>query len=296
MHEVTAPEIVDALQRTPLLTVSQVRSALDREPDTRGTYAWWLTTPEELPSVPATPHPSEPVGLLYVGIGPDSENSKRKLRDRFNDHTKRNTGNSTLRLILAGLLFEWKRWEPFWTDRPMLEKPDNDALSAWQEAHLLVQWVEVPEPWLLEAEVIGLMRPPLNRKHNAAHPFYKEAGDARDRFRQAAQQNPRRTAQDGTTDAATGLQIPTGRQGLKRMRIEVVATLPLDGADLDAWKRRGDRREFVQADDDTVVVTARYGVDADDEEAGKAQAAVQFGRDGFDAGLPPPISTRCHVL
>lgn len=63
------------------------------------------------------------------------------------------------------------------------------ALSVWQRDHLHVQWVEVPEPWRVEAAVIAAMRPPLNRDHNSLHPFYDDVGVARDRLRAAARPN-----------------------------------------------------------------------------------------------------------
>ena len=61
-----------------------------------------------------------------------------------------------------------------------------DALTAWMDINLRVQWVHVPEPWDIETEIVRLMRPPLNRTHNQEHPFYKEVGEARERFRAAA--------------------------------------------------------------------------------------------------------------
>lgn len=181
--------VVAELQRLPLLTVAEMSSALDAERAAHGMYAWWLVNSDALPTVPTTTHPSEPVGLLYVGVGPSSVRSKRKLRDRFRDHTRTNTGSSTFRLVLASFLFEREGWRPYWTDRPMLSKADNDALSEWQAASLRAQWVEVTEPWQTEPDVIGAMRPPLNREHNEAHPFYDTVGDSRDGFRAAARAN-----------------------------------------------------------------------------------------------------------
>lgn len=130
------------------------------------------------------------MGLLYVGIGPGGSTSlKRTLRDRFKDHTRRNTGNSTFRLDLASFLFEVEGWSPTWTDRAMLTRTDNHALSMWQVENLRVQWVQAAEPWLPEPSVIKLMRPPLNRDHNKSHPFYDEVGRARERYRAAARAN-----------------------------------------------------------------------------------------------------------
>jgi GIY-YIG catalytic domain len=181
-----ASEIATSLCRTPLLSIAELQTQLNADRVAHGIYALWLTNPETLAAVVSTPHPSEPVGLLYVGIGPGAASSKRTLRARFRDHA-RDTGRSTLRRALASFLYEQEGWRPYFTDRPLLEEPDNDALSAWIERNLRVQWVRVAEPWAVEADLIRLMRPPLNRTHNDAHPFYTVVGDARRRFREAAE-------------------------------------------------------------------------------------------------------------
>jgi hypothetical protein len=89
--------------------------------------------------------------------------------------------------VLASLLFEQQDWHPYFTDRPLLEPAADEALTSWLESNLRVQWVRVAEPWAVEAEVIRLMRPPLNRTHNQSHPFYSAVGHSRKRFREAAE-------------------------------------------------------------------------------------------------------------
>jgi hypothetical protein len=182
----TSDEVVAGLQRTPPLSIGEMSTALDADRAAHGIYAWWLVNTDALPDVPTTPHPSEPLGLLYVGVGPASARSTRTLRARFRDHT-RDTGRSTLRRTLASLLYEREGWRPYWTDRPLLTDVDNDALTTWQAANLRVQWFRMPDPWTVEAGVIRAMRPPLNRAHNQAHPFYEQVGAARKRFREAAE-------------------------------------------------------------------------------------------------------------
>ncbi len=184
-------QIVSALQKSPLLTLDAMHRALDDHREARGLYAWWLVNSETMPGVPTPSHPSERrTGLLYVGIGPNSARSRRTLRQRFDDHTRRNTGSSTFRLVLAAFLFERQGWRPHWTDRPMLSPEDNDALSTWQAKNLRCQWIAASEPWNFEAGVIAEMRPPLNRDYNHSHPFYPEVGRARARYRAAARANP----------------------------------------------------------------------------------------------------------
>jgi GIY-YIG catalytic domain-containing protein len=182
--QMTGP-VVAGLQRTPLLSISEMRGALDADRTAHGVYAWWLINSRALPAVPTAAHPVEPFGLIYVGIGPGRASSKRVLRTRFGDHGK-DAGRSTLRRALASLLYQREGWRLQWTDRPLLADADNDALTAWMDANLRVQWVRVSEPWDIEAEIVRQMRPPLNRTHHREHPFYKEVGEARERFRAAA--------------------------------------------------------------------------------------------------------------
>jgi len=185
MPSQTTGQVVAGLQRTPLLSISEMRAALDADRAAHGIYAWWLIHSEALPAVPTTAHPGEPCGLIYVGVGPGRASSKRVLRARFGDHGK-DAGRSTLRRALASFLYEREGWRLQWTDRPLLAHADNDALTTWMNTNLRVQWVRVPEPWDIEAEIVREMRPPLNRTHNQEHPFYKQLGVARERFTAAA--------------------------------------------------------------------------------------------------------------
>jgi len=165
-----------------------MRTILNADRSAHGIYSWWLTNLAALSGVPTTPHPTEPVGLLYVGIAPGTADSKRALYDRFRDHT-REAGRSTLRYGLASFLFQQEDWKLRWrTDRPLLAKPYNRALTAWMETNLCVQWVRRPEPLAVEPAVVRKMLPPLNRTHNHAHPFYDDVGKSRERFREAAQE------------------------------------------------------------------------------------------------------------
>jgi hypothetical protein len=185
MSSPTSEQVIAGLQRSPLLSIAEMRTVLDADRIAHGIYAWWLINSDALPSVPTTAHPVDPYGLIYVGIGPGRAGSKRALRARFRDHGK-DAGRSTLRHALASLLYRREGWRLRWTDRPLLADADNDALTTWMDTNLRVQWVRLPEPWDMETEIVHRMRPPLNRSHNQAHPFYRELGEARGRFRMAA--------------------------------------------------------------------------------------------------------------
>lgn len=183
--------VIAALQAVPMRFFDDLATRSPTAPPkgSAGFYAWWQC-PDALPGVPGTPHRSEPLELLYVGIAPVDARSRRSLRERLSNHHRSAIGSSTFRLVLTSFLWEREGWELTYTDRANLSDRDLVALSVWQRDHLHVQWVEVPEPWRMEAAVIAAMRPPLNRDHNSLHPFYDDVGVARDRLRAAARANP----------------------------------------------------------------------------------------------------------
>lgn len=189
-HFMTTAEIVAALQATPMRTYDDLASrSLTPPPKVPGFYAWWQT-PGALPRVPATPHPTTPLELLYVGIAPQDATSASSLRKRLANHHRSAIGSSTFRLDLTAFLWERRGWVPYWTDRPKLSDEDVEELATWQRTHLFVQWLELSQPWRAEADVVSAMRPPLNREHNSSHPFYAEVGCARECLRRAARSRP----------------------------------------------------------------------------------------------------------
>ena len=156
-------------------------------PGEPGLYAWW-TVPGSIPDVPPCRHPTLPnLDLFYVGISPSSTKSSQNLRKRVaGTHITGNTGGSTFRLTLASLLFETMAWQPVMTDRPLLTRDDNRALTEWQHEHLRLTWATHPEPWAIEHEVIAQLQPPLNLAGNRAHPFAATVSAARRRFKDHA--------------------------------------------------------------------------------------------------------------
>ena len=166
------------------LEVATGADGLPREP---GLYAWW-TVPDSIPGVPRCPHPTEPdLDLFYVGISPSRAKSSQNLRKRVaGNHIKGNTGGSTFRLTLASLLFETKAWKPLMTDRPVLGRQDNAALTTWQHEHLRLTWAVHPEPWAIEHDVIAELKPPLNLA-GSTHEFGSTLSGARRRFKDAAE-------------------------------------------------------------------------------------------------------------
>ena len=155
-----------------------------------GLYAWW-TVPGSIHEVPRCPHPSVPdFDLFYIGISPSNAKSSQNLRKRVaGNHIKGNTGSSTFRLTLAALLFETLGWKPIMTDRAVLSREDNRALTDWQHEHLGLTWTVRAEPWTIEHQVIAALQPPLNLAGNRAHGFASTVSAARRRFKDAAIMN-----------------------------------------------------------------------------------------------------------
>src|SRR4051812_22592295 len=92
----------------------------------------------------------------------------------------------TFRLTLPSLLFERMAWLPVMTDRPLLTREDNRALTEWQHEHLRLTWATHPEPWAIEHEVIAKLQPPLHLAGNRAHPLAATISAARRRFKDHA--------------------------------------------------------------------------------------------------------------
>lgn len=177
--------LVAGLRATPQHSVEEARSEAPAEP---GFYAWWAEPICLPPDMPRDLHPETGRALLYVGIAPASAASAGNLARRLRIHTKGAIGSSTLRRGLTALLYEDFGWRPIWAStRPGLESRDLAALSRWQSQNLAVQWCICDQPWMLEATVIGVMRPPMNLDHNRGHAFNETMSARRLAFRRAAE-------------------------------------------------------------------------------------------------------------
>jgi hypothetical protein len=153
-----------------------------------GFYAWW-TRRTPIHGVPPAPHPTlKDLNLFYVGIAPRDERSTATVRSRvLGNHLSGNTGSSTFRFTLAALLMNELDLRPRKSDAKVLLPPaENRMLSEWQDRNLYVAWARWPDPWILEAQVISRLQPPLNLASNSSHPFFETLRGARARFRAAA--------------------------------------------------------------------------------------------------------------
>ena len=178
-----AKEIIEAF-RAPsrLWTRGELTTRPSPIPPANGIYGWYF---DELPS-PGIPDIGTIVGpwaLLYIGIAPGSPGSASNLRKRLRNHLTGNARGSTLRLTLGCLLAERLGISPFVASGKLHFGEAESNLSAWLDVHARVTWVEHPEPWSVEADVVRGLGVPLNRAHNDAHAFYPVVGDARKRMR-----------------------------------------------------------------------------------------------------------------
>ncbi|WP_405906198.1 MULTISPECIES: GIY-YIG nuclease family protein [unclassified Streptomyces] len=154
-----------------LSTPHSLGGAVTDLPTTAGLYAWWAPS-EVLASFDGPASSGDPAQrLLYLG-------KAKRLRSRVVSNHLRDSGRSTLRRTLAGLLMPTEGYRTTWTDRVVLTPEDERRLTDWMHQHLTLTWSEHPDPVPLETELISRLRPPLNIDG-------AERSDTRERVRQA---------------------------------------------------------------------------------------------------------------
>lgn len=182
------------LNPTHLWSRSEILAKNCPVPKKAGVYAWYFR--EVPPGVPTEGcHRLEGATLLYVGISPSKpSSSSQQLKERVRQHYNSNAFGSTLRLTLGCLLadelgIELRR---VGTSGKRLTFADGEeVLSSWMEANALVTWMETPEPWVLEPQIISQLSLPLNLEHNESHPFHPVLSELRKSCRQRARELPR---------------------------------------------------------------------------------------------------------
>lgn len=127
-------------------------------PKKAGVYAWYFRkVPLGVPTEGC--HRGEGATLLYVGISPSKPSiSRQQLKERVRQHYNNNAFGSTLRLTLGCLLADELGIElsRVGSSGKRLTFVDGEqALSNWMEANALVTWMETPEPWVLEPQIIS---------------------------------------------------------------------------------------------------------------------------------------------
>ncbi|MFP8961662.1 GIY-YIG nuclease family protein [Streptomyces nanhaiensis] len=153
-------------------------------PSAPGVYGWHFTK---------TPSHELPAGrLLYVGIAPRhmaNRKSTQNLRKRVRYHFRGNAAGSTLRLTLGCLLgLELRRVGS--GKRMTFGKAGEAELSRWMAEYARVCWVEHPEPWTLESELITRLDLPLNLDQNRHNGFHSRLTEMRAQARRRARELP----------------------------------------------------------------------------------------------------------
>jgi len=171
---------------THLYSRDEVLTRPSPVPSTAGVYGWWF---KALPTTMTTTSCAtfgEAI-LLYTGISPKkppmngTAPSRQTLRSRIRTHYAGNAAGSTLRRTLGVLLadnigVELRRVGG--GDR-MTFVDGERKLSEWMAENAFVAWIEVPEPWVLEAHLIASVDVPLNLDSNAHNAFHTELSRAR---------------------------------------------------------------------------------------------------------------------
>lgn len=161
-------------------------------PAARGVYAWFFRNIST--SVPVDRcYIRDGLTLLYIGISPKNDRSRQNLRKRITYHYRGNAEGSTLRLTLGTLLagdsdFPLRRVGS--GRRMTFTHLGEQWLDAWMDQNALVCWLEHPEPWLLEHDLMLEHSFPLNIHDNRHHPFCGMLSQ----IRQAAKQQARNLA------------------------------------------------------------------------------------------------------
>lgn len=170
------------------------QSPLPRQP---GVYAWFFkNVPPEVPSNDCVKW--NDLLMLYVGISPklppiSGSPSKQTLWNRVRYHYNGNAEGSTLRLTLGCLLsdeldIQLRRVGS--GNRMTFTKNGEGKLSEWMEKNAFVSWVEHPEPWNLEHELIKTLSLPLNLQDNREHHFHAQLSAIRSAHKQRARELP----------------------------------------------------------------------------------------------------------
>lgn len=134
-----------------------------------GLYAWWAD--DDARQALGAPFGVILPPLVYAGQAgatkwPSGVRSGATLRSRIGgQHFSGNTYSSTFRRTLASVLREPLNLQVSATRRGCLDGASNERLSAWLALHMQVTPCVVDDPdrlGELEAEVLGLLDPPLN--------------------------------------------------------------------------------------------------------------------------------------
>jgi hypothetical protein len=148
-------------------------------PKEPGIYAWYFKSIP--PGVPTKDCLEDgQFTLLYVGIAPKAlpakgaRPSRQRLSHRIRYHYRGIAEGSTLRLTLGCLLAKELgiTLRRVGSGKRLTFSEGENILSQWMADNAFVTWMVHPEPWNLEAVIIGKVSLPLNLHMNKGHPFH----------------------------------------------------------------------------------------------------------------------------
>jgi GIY-YIG catalytic domain len=167
-------------------------------PKSPGVYAWYFRPPPAGVPLDGCTRQGNLV-LLYIGISPKEPprdgrpGSRQALASRIRYHYHGNAEGSTLRLTLGCLLAEELGLDLRRVgggQRLTFTYEGERRLSDWMGAHAFVAWVETPQPWLLEVELLRALSLPLNLDGNRHHSFREKLSALRAATRARARTLP----------------------------------------------------------------------------------------------------------
>ncbi|BBY84416.1 GIY-YIG nuclease family protein [Mycolicibacterium tokaiense] len=180
---ISAKKTADAVAKfvdAPIHTRDEVFADPCPIPEAAGAVGWWF---REIPGdIDVTGcHTRDGWTLLYVGIspGPPPANGKPQVVQDIRRRTRYHFGaggasadGSPLRLSLGILLgYELRR---VGSGRKQTFTADEATLTQWMAENAAVSWVLHPEPWYLEAKLLGALELPLNFQGNERNAFAPE--------------------------------------------------------------------------------------------------------------------------
>ncbi|WP_345661974.1 GIY-YIG nuclease family protein [Streptomyces iranensis] len=168
----------------PLWSASEVLARPSPIPSAPGVHGWRFH---------ASPFSDLPDGQLpHVGIAPRhmvTRTSTQNLRKRVRYRFRGNAAGSTLRLTLGCLLGpELRRVGS--GRRKTFGTAGEAALSQWMAENARVRWVEHPEAWTAEADLIARLDLPLNLDQSKRNAFRPRLKELRAQARQRARERP----------------------------------------------------------------------------------------------------------
>ena len=84
-------------------------------------------------------------------------------------------------------------------------------LDAWMQENALVCWMEHPDPYAMEKEILQALSLPLNLQDNQAHPFWAELSDLRKEAKRSAR-GSRLQMKQASREATTSPESLRGTQ------------------------------------------------------------------------------------